>query len=140
MSGLNAFLSQNAVKVENEKHIISERFLDEDEKSIPWEIRAIDENLNESIRDSCKIKERDKRTRTVTERTNHELYLAKLVVECVVYPNLKDAQLQESYGVLGAESLVKKMLTSGEYNKLLEVVQEVNGFDTDDDLVEEAKN
>jgi len=33
------------------------------------------------------------------------------------------------------------MLTSGEYAKLLEVVQEVNGFDVGmEELVEEAKN
>lgn len=140
MSGLNAFLSQNAIKVENEKHAISDRFLNKEKKPVEWEIKAIDESLNESIRESCKIKERDKRTRTVTERINHELYLAKLAVECVVYPNLKDAQLQESYGVLGADKLIKKMLTSGEYGRLLEIVQEVNGFDTENDLVEEAKN
>lgn len=140
MSGLSAFLNQNAIKVENEKHIISERFVDDKGEPIPWEIRAIDEDLNESIRKSCVIQERDKRTRMVTERIDHELYLAKLVTECVVYPNLKDAKLQESYGVLGAEKLIKKMLTAGEYAKIIEAVQEVNGFDDDDELVEKAKN
>lgn len=140
MSGLNSFLSQNAIKVENEKHIVSDRFVNKEGKPMEWEIKAIDENFNESLRESCKIKERDRKTRTITERMNHEKYLAKLIVECTVYPNLKDAGLQESYGVMGADNLVKKMLTSGEYAQLLEIVQEVNGFDDDDDLIEEAKN
>lgn len=141
MSGLSAFLAQNAIEVENEKYIISDRFLDEKGNPIPWELRAIDEELNESLRKSCTKQERDKKTRNITEKTDHQLYLTKLIVECVVFPNLKDAQLQESYGVLGAERLIKKMLTSGEYSELLEKVLEVNGFDKDmDELVVEAKN
>lgn len=141
MSGLSAFLSQNAIKIENEKHVISERFIDEKGNPIPWEIRAIDETFNESLRKQCTKKERDKKTRAIIERTNYELYLAKLIVECVVFPNLKDKELQESYGVLGAESLVKKMLTAGEYSELVEKVQEVNGFDVEDEeIIEEAKN
>lgn len=139
MSGLSAFLSQNAVKIENEKHVISERFLDKDGNPIPWEIKALSEAENEALRKSCTKKTRNKGL--ITTDVNYEEYLTKLVVECVVLPNLKDAELQKSYGVLGAESLVKKMLTAGEYAKLLEKVQEVNGFDRDmEELVEEAKN
>ncbi|NLI90199.1 MAG: phage portal protein [Epulopiscium sp.] len=140
MSGLSAFLSQNAIQTENEEHIISKRFIDKSGSPIPWEIRAIDEDFNETIRKSCIKRERDKKTRSIIETTDTEMYLAKLMVECVVFPNLKDVELQESYGVLGAEALVKKMLTAGEYSELLECVQKVNGFDVDDDLVDEAKN
>lgn len=141
MSGLSAFLSQNAIQVENEKHVISTRFVDGEGNPIPWEIKAIDEVYNEKIRKDCTTQTRDKRTGRNIKETDYNTYLAKLVVECVVFPNLKDAELQQSYGVLGAESLVKKMLTSGEYSELLERVQEVNGFDKDmEELVEEAKN
>ncbi|MCF6464205.1 phage tail assembly chaperone [Clostridium sp. Cult1] len=139
MSGLNAFLSQNAIKAENEKHIISDRFVDEKGKPIPWEIRALTAEEDEALRKSCTKKIRNKGI--ITQETNYEEYMAKLIVECVVFPNLRDKELQESYGVLGADKLVKKMLTSGEYAELLEKVQEVNGFDVGmDELVEEVKN
>lgn len=139
MSNLNAFLAQNAIKTENEKHVISDRFVDDNGKPMEWEIRALSESENEALRKSCTKKVRSKGM--ISTDVNYEAYLAKLVVECVVFPNLKDASLQESYGVLGAENLVKTMLTSGEYNKLLEKVQLVNGFDVGmEEIVEEAKN
>lgn len=139
MSGLNAFLSQNAIKAENEKHIISERFLDEEGKAIPWEIRALSERENQALRKSFTTKTRVKGV-VVTE-TDYEGYLAKLITESVVFPNLKDKELQESYGVLGAESLAKTMLIGGEYDELLKKVQLVNGFNIEDEkIIEEAKN
>jgi len=43
--------------------------------------------------------------------------------------------------VMGADLLVKKMLTAGEYAALMEKVQEVNGFDKDmAELIDDAKN
>ena len=141
MSGLSGFLAQNAIKTENEHHVISDRFLDEEGNPIPWEIRTIDEEFNESIRKSCITRERDRKTKQVNEKTNHPLYLTRLIIECVVFPNLKDAELQNSYGVMGAEALIKKMLEPGEYSRLLEKVMEVTGFDEDmDDKVEAVKN
>ncbi len=133
---LNAFLAQNALKIENEKHVISERFIDNEGKPIPWEIRALSEEENQALRKSATKVVSHKRY--IVPETDYDLYLARMTAEAVVFPNLKDAELQKSYGVLGADELLGKMLTAGEYAKLLEVVQEVNGFNRD--LVEEAKN
>ncbi|MNC83125.1 Phage XkdN-like protein [compost metagenome] len=59
----------------------------------------------------------------------------------VVYPDLKDAELQKSYGVLGADQLLRKMLLPGEYATLLQKVQSINGFDKDvNELADEVKN
>lgn len=135
---LSAFLKQNALSVENEKHVISDRFADEN-GPIPWEIRALSEDENQAIRKSC-TKLSGRKGPKVPE-TDYNAYLAKLTAEAVVYPNLKDAKLQESYGALGADDLLKKMLTAGEYAELLAIVQDVSGFSEDmDDLIEEAKN
>lgn len=42
---------------------------------------------------------------------------------------------------MGAEALLKAMLTPGEYAEYLSKIQEINGFDTAfEDLVEDAKN
>jgi hypothetical protein len=54
---------------------------------------------------------------------------------------LKNPDLQRSYGVLGAESLLRKMLLPGEYVELVQHVQRLNGFDQDvNELVEQVKN
>ena len=56
-------------------------------------------------------------------------------------PNLNDKELQDSYHVMGADTLLKAMLTAGEYANYLERVQEVNGFDVPmEELVEDVKN
>ena len=47
---LQAFMKQNAKQVDNEKVLVSERFLDEDGKVIPFEIRTISNEEDEAIR------------------------------------------------------------------------------------------
>ena len=60
---------------------------------------------------------------------------------CTVFPNLNDKELQDSYKVMGADALLKTMLTPGEYAEYLTKIQEVCGFDTTmQDEVDEAKN
>ena len=73
--------------------------------------------------------------------TDYSLYVGKLAAACTVYPDLNNKELQDSYHVMGSDTLLKKMLNPGEYNDYLAKVQEVNGFDIDmNDLAEEAKN
>jgi len=73
--------------------------------------------------------------------TDYDQYVGRLAVACTVFPDLNNKELQDSYQVMGAEALLKKMLTPGEYREYLSKVQEVNGFDIAlEDLVEEAKN
>ncbi|MNN98093.1 Phage XkdN-like protein [compost metagenome] len=67
--------------------------------------------------------------------------MAKLMTSSVVHPDLKNAELQRSYNVLGAEALLRKMLLPGEFAALGERVQALNGFSTDmNELVDEVKN
>jgi hypothetical protein len=67
--------------------------------------------------------------------------MGRLASACTVVPNLNDAELQNSYGVMGADAALKAMLTPGEYAEYLIRVQEVNGFDlTFEEKVDEAKN
>lgn len=139
MSGLHAFLSGNAAPVEHVRTAVSHRFRDENGAPILWELRALSEAENEALRKSCTRIVKNKRTET--EKTDFNLYTGRLVAACVVFPDLGDAALQDSYGVLGADALVKKMLTAGEYAALLEKVQEINGYDKDlGELVDDAKN
>ncbi len=131
---LKAFLRQNAIKPENVKVAISDRFLGEDGKPELWELRPISESHHLKIKDSCM--RRSSRKRGAPD-LDSSLYNLRLMAASVVYPDLKDAELQASYGVVGGEELLKTMLLPGETLDLLLKVQEVNGFDRD--LTEEAK-
>lgn len=140
MSDLSIFYAQNAALDVTEDVIVSERFKDSAGQPVAWKLRAMTEAENEEIRKRSTRRVKGKNGALSVE-TDGEEYIAKLVVACVVFPNLKDADLQASYGVLGAEALLRKMLLAGEYSNLLMKVQEINGFDKDlNDLVEEAKN
>lgn len=140
MSDFKAFLQQNALETENIKFPVSNRFLDEKKKPIDWEIQAVTSEEDARIR-KAHMKKVSGKGGVVTQNFDAEEYLATLATRCVVYPNLNNAELQNSYGVMSAEQLIKKMLKPGEYQTLLQKVQEVNGYNlTINDLVEEAKN
>ena len=47
-----------------------------------------------------------------TQDFDANAYLAKVAVRCTVFPNLNDAELQQSYGVMGAEQLITTMPVS----------------------------
>jgi hypothetical protein len=142
MSDLTAFLKQNALPVENTKYPVSKRFLDKDGKPIEWEIKCITPEEDEVLRKSCtkRVPVPGGRKGQYTLETDYNVYLGKLAAECTVFPNLKSAELQDSYGVMGDDALLKKMLTPGEYADYLLKVQEVNGFQTLQEDVDEAKN
>ena len=64
-----------------------------------------------------------------------------MTLAMVVYPDLNDEALQTSYGAIGAEDLLKKMLTPGELADLYLVANEVNDFKVGmNDKIKEAKN
>ena len=141
-TNLTAFLSQNAVAVENTKMVVSKRFLDENKKPIAWEVRALNAGEDEDIRKSAtrKIPVPGRRGQYQPE-TDINLYLARMAAACTVFPNLMDAELQDSYKVKTPEDLLRAMLTSGEYAEYLQTIQGMNGYDTStEELVDEAKN
>ncbi len=145
---LSAFLAENAVPVERVRFAASKRFLNElpDDngviKPVEWEIKAITGTEDEAIRKSCvkRVPVPGKKNQ-VQKEIDYDLYLGKLAAACTVFPNLNDQQLQDSYHVMGAEDLLKTMLTPGEYAEYIGKIQEVCGFDTAlQDQVDEAKN
>jgi hypothetical protein len=134
---LSAFL--NPIEKENKKVVVSDRFV-ENGKPVEWEIRTISEEKEEAIRKSCTIKKKGKNG-AMEKELDENLFNAKMAVESIVYPDLQNAELQDHYNALGAEDLLKKMLTSGEYWSFVLFIQEFNGYGkTLDDMVDEAKN
>lgn len=139
MSDLQSFFSQNAELESVVEFVVSKRFKKNGEP-IVWKLRTITEDENTAIRKSATRMVKGKSGARVSE-TDPEEYLSKLAAASVIYPELKDSELQHSYGVMGAESLIRKMLLAGEYAALLQKVQEINGFDADiNEVAAEIKN
>ena len=142
MGNLTAFLAQNAKQVENVKLVVSDRFTDEDGKPLEWEVRCISSREDETLRRDCQYRVQVPGKRgSFRQEFDNVLYLAKLAAACTVYPNLNDAELQDSYGVMSPEELLKEMLDdAGEYADLAIKVQQISGFTTLAEDVETAKN
>ncbi len=138
---LSAFLAQNVKKVDNKEVVASPRFIGEDGKPMKWEITCITAGENQKLRRNCmrNVPAQGKRGQ-YTQEFDTAAYQAKLAVKCVVFPDLNDAALQESYGVMGAEQLVSNMLTPGEFDELISAILDLNGFSDMGELTEEAKN
>ena len=141
MSDFSVFMKGSANACENVKYVASKRFKVKN-KPVAWEIKAIDSATDEAIRRECtkKIPVNGKRGQ-FTQELDNDKYIAKICVACIVFPNLNNAELQDSYGVKSGEELLKQILLPGEYTELKAKVMEVNGYDMSmDELVEEAKN
>ncbi|WP_283606490.1 phage tail assembly chaperone [Faecalispora anaeroviscerum] len=136
---LSAFFRDQAIKPENQKIIVSERF-QENGKSIPWEIRAITEEEDAKIKEDCTTVSIFKGRQTT--KFHNQKYTNKVIAACVVFPDLKNAELQKSYGVVSDDALVQAMLLPGEHTNLLQIINEINGFDAEkaETAKEEIKN
>lgn len=141
MSDFSVFMAGNVAENEIVEYVASKRFAVKG-KPVKWQLKAVDSELDEAIRKECtkKVPLAGKRGQYTME-TDTDKYIGKLCVACTVYPNLNDAELQDSYGVKSGDALLKKMLKAGEYTEYKAKVMEVNGYDMDmEDLVDEAKN
>ncbi len=133
------FMLQNAVKVENEKYVVSDRFTDEEGKPIEWELRTISRQEEEEIMRTCykPIERNGKKSNEFDEM----LFTGKVIASCVVYPELDDVELQNSYGVMSSDKLLKNMLTSSEFLRLQIKVHNIGRKRmTLSEKVEQAKN
>ncbi|MFW5631427.1 MAG: phage tail assembly chaperone [Acetivibrio ethanolgignens] len=137
MSNFEAFLNQNKKKQKNVKVVASKDFVDESGNPVEWEIRALKPNEAEKIRSVCNTVRGDGVVITDNAQFNR-----MVAAKCTVYPNLNDKELQDSYGVMGAEELIQEMLDKdGEYQAYVGKILELSGYKTKmSDLVKEAKN
>lgn len=132
MSKLSAFL--NPVSAEQEREVvISNRFQDEQGNPVPFRIRAITQEENDKIVNSCK-----RRLKNGEETVDTRLLGRKLVVAATVEPDFRSTEMCEHFGTLDPLEVPGKMLLSGEYTRLMEAINDLSGFN--DDAVAEAKN
>ena len=143
MSNLSLFLKKNKVQKENTFYAATKSLCDEKGNPLKWELKAITTKENDEIRDDCTMEVPVKgKPNMFRPKVNSALYAAKMLAASVVFPDLNNAELQDSYGVTTPHDLVREMVDdSGEYNDFVAFVQEFNGFTNDmDDKVAEAKN
>lgn len=137
---LSSFFRENAIKTEEVKYVVSTRFVDKNKKPVEWILKPVSSQIDEDLRRQSTITKKNISGQSQVELDVNK-YIGLLAVACTVYPNLNDAELQNSYSVMGADSLLKKMLLPGEYANYLLKVQEICGFDQKiDNMIKQAKN
>ena len=123
---------------ETKEAVITKRAKGPDGKPVPFVLRAIDQETND------KLIRRAQRTSKVNGQTVRELDTEKygklLISACVIEPNFKDAELCAYYKTVDPLDVPGKMLSSGEYAKLMQEINSLNGFEDIDGLEETAKN
>ena len=143
MSNFSRFMKKNKIAKENTTFPATKSLVDENGEPLLWTISPLSTKKNDDIRDECMIEVPVVgKPNMYRPKLNTSKYIAKMICACVVEPNLYDKELQDSYGAMTPEELLKEMIDDpGEYQALVSFVQEFNGFNsTLDDKVEEAKN
>lgn len=130
------FLRSNA---EKKKEVISyapsERFKDEDGNPVSFVLRLLSGPEISRLQNDAVVIDSD------GADFDSEEFIASIMTNCVVYPNLKDAELQDSYQVMTEKDLLAAMLEGREYQRLAKKCQEINGLRDDlNDLKVKAKN
>lgn len=143
MGDLSRFLKKNKVTKANLKIVATRSLVDEVGKPLLWEVRPLTTKEDNSIRDECTMDiPVTGKTGLYRQKLNTNKYLAKMATSSIVYPNLNDKELQDSYGVMGAEQLLLEMIDDpGEYNEFMGRLQQFHGFtESFQEKVDEAKN
>lgn len=134
MGKLQEFLLANDLDTNTEKEVTISGF------PFPFVIKTITEGENKAIRKRAQTVTRDRKTNQKIIDYDTDRYNAYLLEACVVEPNLKDAELQEKYGVMGAGELLDKIMKPGQYMELLSEILDLNGFNDMNELIDDAKN
>lgn len=145
MESLSAFLKTNAIKKEPVRYTASKRFVTKDDAGVTapveWQLRALTNDEIESLRKKHTKKIPIKGTNKYQTEMDNESFMVDMTLDSVVYPNLNDEELQTSWGVVGAEALLKAMLTPGELVDLELAVNEASDFEVGmKDKIAQVKN
>lgn len=138
---LSAFMRPNVEQVANARYAASPRFKGEDGKPLEWEICCISADEYAQIRSGCisHVPVVGKKNQ-FTQKLDTYKFQSKVCARCTVFPDLNNAELQNSWGVVKPEELVGTMLIGGEFDDYVTEVFRINGFKTENEMVDEAKN
>ena len=138
MENIKAFLLP-PVMDETKEVIVTKRAKGEDGNPIPFIIRVIDHETNSKL-----YKQATRRVKVngqFTKEVDDDKYRKLLVAACVVSPNFKDAELCAYYKTADPLEVPERMLTAGEYNRLVRAIRVLNELSLEEeDLEDEIKN
>ena len=143
MSEFERFMKANKKVKPNEKYAPTKSLTDEDGNPLEWEFKHITSKENEKLRNDCTIEVQvTGKPNIYRPKTQTAKYIAQMIVASTVFPNLYNAELQDSYGVKTPEDLLYAMVDDpGEYQNLMTWIQQFQGFtETMEDKKNEAKN
>lgn len=143
MSDLSRFLKKNKKLKENVQYAVTKSLTDEKGQPLLWEIRPLTSKETNRLTDECTFQEQvPGKPNVFRNKINSTKLLQKMMIASVVFPNLNDKDLQDSYGVMTPEELITEMVDDpGEYNNFGKYLNELNGFNEGiNEKVEEAKN
>lgn len=143
MSNFSRFMKQNKVQKGNTTYAATQSLTNENGQPLLWTLKPISTKENDVIRDECtKDIPVVGKPNMFRPKLDTSKYIAKMICASVIEPNLNDKELQDSYGVMTPDDLLKEMVDDpGEYSDFAAFVQQYNGFNTTiDEKVEEAKN
>lgn len=134
---LTLFFRENVDEKQTEIEIIaSKRIKDKEGKPIAFVFRLLDpKEINELKAFGYKT-EKDGKV-TVTQ----DVMMRETILRTIIYPNLNDKALQDSYGASSAGQLLNSMLEGREYEKLGDKLIREQGLVADyKELIDIAKN
>ena len=138
MSKFSRFMKQNKIKKENTTFAPTKSLLDENGEPIKFKIKPLTTKENACTIDVPVIG----KPNMFRPKLNTAKYLSKMLCSCIIEPDLFDKELQDSYGVMTPEDLIREMIDDpGEYQDFVTFIQNFNGFNVSlEDKVDNAKN
>ena len=136
------FMKQNKKKKENVKVAVTKSITDEKGQPVKWELKHLTSKEVGTARKRCTVEVKDRRGAVIDSKIDTERLTAELLTMAIVSPDLRDSELQDSYGVKTPQELLYAMVDDpGEYAALESRIVRMAGLDeTIDDKVEQAKN
>lgn len=123
---LKSFFRENNIKIEETTYLASDRFKDENGELIYWKLKVLTNKELDDLKISC-TKTKFVKHQPVNE-FDSEKFAHKMITDCILYPNLYDKELQDSYGVFDPYKLLCEILTSGEMIALQEKIDELHSY------------
>lgn len=100
MSKFSRFMKTNKVVKVNEKYAPTTSLLDDNGCPLEWEFRHITSKENDTLRESCTSEVQiTGKPNLFRPKMDTAAYVAKMIVQSTVCPDLYDKELQDSYGV-----------------------------------------
>lgn len=136
-NNLNVFFRENVEAKRTEIKIqASDRFKDKEGNVIPFVFRLLEAKEISELKEKGYETGKDGNIKVTTSKMARET-----ILRSIIYPNLNDKGLQDSYKVSSAGQLLNAMLEGREYEKLGDKLVREQGLIADyKELINQAKN